>query len=115
MRDASRWVFLILLSSLVAASAWSCGSDTDAPSSAADASSVSGGDGGEAGATGPKTVCAPACAVDEVCAEPGACPFDAKCIKRADVSCPDGGYVCNSPACAGEWTNDGGTFHCICR
>jgi hypothetical protein len=104
-----RW--RVVYSSFVAASLLAvaaCGSDSTT-------SSNTGADGGSDAAT-PKTTCGGSCKADEVCAEPGACLMDAKCIKRADITCPDSGAACSSQAgCAGQWGNDGGTFHCICR
>src|SRR5882672_5084361 len=62
--------------------------------------------------TTPKTTCSPTCGASEVCKQPGACQFDAVCIPRSSVSCPDGG-LCSAPGCAGEL--DGGILQCVCR
>lgn len=64
------------------------------------------------GATTPKSDCSPACAAGSVCLKPGACQFDAKCVARADVSCPDAG-LCSAPGCAG--TLEGDSLSCVCR
>lgn len=59
-----------------------------------------------------KTECAPPCGVDQVCVRPGACTFDAHCIARAQVTCPDAG-LCTAPGCAGNL--NGSSLDCVCR
>lgn len=85
-----------------------------------DPTTASGADGGDAATTtGPatdaathKADCAPACGADQVCLVPGACSFDARCIQRTEVTCPDAG-LCSGPMCAGEL--HGAALECICR
>jgi hypothetical protein len=56
--------------------------------------------------------CSPACAATEYCLQPGACQFDAHCVARSSVSCPDAG-LCSAPGCAGELSGD--AVQCVCR
>lgn len=100
----------LLLLTVIATTA--CGSEST-PSTAAD--------GGDAAATPTptgadaavhKATCSPACTAEQVCLTPGACSFDARCIARTEVTCPDAG-LCTAPMCAGELR--GAALECICR
>ena len=67
-------------------------------------------DAGDAAAQ--KAECAPPCATSEICVRPGACSFDAHCVARAQVTCPDSG-LCTTTGCAGELRGD--ALDCVCR